>query len=508
VLRRAALLAILVLAACRPEGPRQGITVVMESSPDSLDDRLALTANGQRLAQLIAPGLITFNDESEVVPALAESFQQLDERTVEFTLRPGLTFHDGTKLTSASVVATFEGLLSGEVKSPKADKFEPIEKVEAVDARTLRFHLKRAYAPILAELSISIVPESRARMPGARAQDRTPIGAGPFRFVSQPDDEHVELAPFDGYYGGKPDISALHVRVVRDETTRVLELLKGRADLVVNATSPAVIPMLEKDPHLKVLSKPGTGYAYLAFNTRSGPTADARVRQAVCHALGVEAIVDFKFHGLATPATGMLPKNHWAYQPTPGCTRDLERTARLLDEAGYPARGKEPRLTLTLRTSTDRFRRSIGLVFKQELAKAGIDVEVRSLEFGTLMNDMRHGNFELAALKWSAVIEPDLLRQVFSSQFAPTKENAFGGLNRGAYKNPEVDRLLADAALSTREERKALYAKAQELIDNDMPYVPLWHESTVAVTSDRLRGFSPSAHGFFTSLAQAHEVRP
>jgi len=496
------------LIACRSESPRQGVTVLLESSPDSLDDRLALTANGQRVAQLIAPGLVTFNDQSEVVPALAASFRFIDARTVEFILRPGLTFHDGTPLTSASVVATFEGLLSGEVKSPKAEKFEPIAKVTAVDAQTVRFSLKRAYAPILAELSLGIVPESRAHLPGARAQDRSPLGAGPFRFLSQPDDEHVELLPFEGYYGGKPDVSAVHLRVVRDETTRVLELLKGRADLSLNATSPAVIPVLEQNPHLQVLQRPGTGFAYLAFNVRSGPTADVRVRQALCHAVGVQAIVDAKFHGLAVPATGMLPRTHWAYHPTSGCARDLARAARLLDEAGYPLRGKAPRLTLTLRTSTDRFRRSIALVFKQELAEAGINVEVRSLEFGTLMNDVRHGNFEVAALKWSAVIEPDLMRQVFSSQSTPTKENAFGGLNRGGYKNPEVDRLLEDAAVATREQRQALYAEAQELLDRDMPYVPLWHEKTVAVLSDRLTGFSPSSHGFLTPLAQAHEVKP
>jgi peptide/nickel transport system substrate-binding protein len=508
VLLRAVPVLVLVLAACRPERPSTGITVLLESPPDSLDDRLALSANGQRIAQLIAPGLIIVDDQSNVVPDLAESYRTPDPLTVEFTLRSGLTFHDGTPLTSADVVGTFEGLLDKELKSPKADKFEPIAKVEAVDPRTVRFRLKRAYAPILAELSISIVPASRARMPGARAQDRTPIGAGPFRFISQPDDEHIELAPFDGFYGGKPALSALHFRVVRDETTRVLELMKGRADLAFNVVSPAVIPMLSKQPNLRVLSKPGTGYAYVVLNTRSGPTADVRVRQAVCHAIAVDSIVEHKFHGLATPATGMLPKDHWAYEPTPGCQRDLEKAGRLLDEAGYPARAGQPRLTLTLKTSTDRFRKSIGLVFKEELAKSGIDVEVRSLEFGTLMNDMRRGNFELGTLKWAAVIEPDLLRQVFSSQFVPTQANGFGGLNRGGYSNPEVDKLLAEAATASREQREVLYAQALRIIDREVPYVPLWHESSVAVVSHRLQGFEPSTHGFLRPLAKAREVTP
>lgn len=508
MLSRAALTLALVLAACRPEGPRAGITVLLESVPDSLDNRIALSANGQRISQLIAPGLVTFDDQSEVVPDLAESYRMPDPTTVEFTLRPKLTFHDGSPLTSKDVVATFEGLVDPAFKSPKADKFEPIAKVEAVDPRTVRFHLKRAYAPILAELTISIVPESRARMPSARAQDRTPLGAGPFRFVAQPDDEHVELAPFEGYYGGKPAISALHFRVVTDETTRVLELLKGRADLAVNVFSFSVLPALKESPRLRVLARPGTGYAYMVFNTRSGPTADPRVRQALCHAVSVAQVVEYKFHGYAVPATGMLPKDHWAYAPTAGCSVDLAEAGRLLDAAGFPKKPGEPRLTLTLRTSTDRFRKSIALVFKEQLAKADIDVEVRSLEFGTFMNDLRHGNFEVATLKWAAVIEPDLMRQVFSSQYVPTPANNFGGLNRGGYKNPEVDQVLAEAAGASREERKALYAKALRLVDRDLPYLPLWHESTVAVISNRLQDFQPSAQGFLTSLASAREVSP
>src|SRR5260370_39897974 len=111
---------------------------------------------------------------------------------------------------------------------PKAGKFEVIGGGEAVDSRPVRFHLKRAYSPILAELSLSIVPASRARGAAALLQDRAPIGAGPFRFAAQTDDERIELLPFDRYYGGKPRISRLIIRTGRDQATRVLELLNAR----------------------------------------------------------------------------------------------------------------------------------------------------------------------------------------------------------------------------------------------------------------------------------------
>ncbi len=323
---------LLFLLACQPDRREAGIAVLIESPPDSLDDRLALTANGQRVAQLIAPGLVTFNDRSESIPDLAQSYRQIDDTTIEFTLRPNLTFHDGSALTSADVKATFDAILEQRFASPKADKFEAIARIDAVDPARVRFHLKRPYAPILAELSLGIVPRRRSQMPEALAQDTAPIGAGAFQFSSQADEDHLELLPFDGYYQGKPRISRLRIRTVRDETTRVLELLKGRADLMIGgAMSPASLPSLAENPSLRVLKRPGTGYAYLAFNLRRPPFSDARVRRAICQAIDASLITRTKFHGLAEPAAGMLPTAHWAYPrppsswPRPGMPLPIDR---------------------------------------------------------------------------------------------------------------------------------------------------------------------------------------
>jgi peptide/nickel transport system substrate-binding protein len=237
--------------------------------------------------------------------------------------------------------------------------------------------------------------------------------------------------------------------------------------------------------------------------------SDVRVRRAICEAIDVGPILEHKFHGLAIPATGMLPHDHWAYAPEPGCRHDLADAKRLLDQAGYPdpdGDGPRPRMTLAYKTSTDRFRRAIALVFKEQLSKVGIEVELRSLEFGTFYNDVRHGNFELFSMKWAAVVEPDLMRYVFGSEFVPTKENGYGGFNREAYRNPALDVLLTQAEQADRDERKALYAQVQTILSRDLPYLPLWHESSVAIASDRLLDYKPSAHGFLRPLAEAREV--
>lgn len=503
---RCARLGVLLLAICQAAYAGSGITVLLSSPPVSLDERFANEADALNVAHLIAPGLFAFNDEGEPVPDLAESYREVDPRTVEVTLRPALTFHDGSQLTPRDVKATLDGLRAPELRAFKASKFEPIEHVEITSERTVRIHLKRPYAPLLAELTIGIVPEGRARPPGAEAQSRSPIGAGPFRLASWPDGDHIELVPFDGYYGGKPRISGLHFRVVRDDNTQALELLSGGADLA-SAVEPTMLPKLDGNPHLSARSKPGTAFAYLAFNLRSGPTADVRVRRALCMALDPTEIVERKFRGLAVPATGMLPTTHWAYAPTTGCRRDLEAASRLLDEAGFPkdARGKRP-LSLSYKTSTNHFRQSIALILKSQMEALGIEVNVTSLEFNTLRRDQQHGNFQMFTMRWEAVIEPDLMRQVFSTQYIPGPENDFVGLNRVAYRNPELDDVLERASRAPRSERKALYAKALAVLDRDLPYAPLWHERSVYVVSDRLADFEPSAHGFLTPLARAREV--
>ncbi len=498
--------------------------VLLESSPDSLDIRLALSTAGQRIAQLISPGLINFDDQSRPAPDLAREYQWLDSRTLEFTLREHLTFHDGTPLTSEDVKATFEGMITHAVPSPRADKLEAIERVEAVAPLTVRIHLKRPYAPMLSELSLGILPRSRALPPDASKQDREPIGAGPFRFAAQPDEEHLVLLPFEGYYGGKPRIRQLLIRTVRDQTTRVLELLKGRADLAVGNVSPSLFPALGANPALRIRSSPGSAYAYLGLNLRSGPLLDPRVRRAICHAIDVKPLLETKFHGFAQPATGMLPGSHWAYAKTAGCQADPARAVELLHQAGYAgaetsvdaagapsARGEaegKRRLHLTMKTSTDRFRKSIALVFQEQLALVGIEMEIRSLEFGTFFNDVRKGNFDLFTLVWSEVIEPDLLRWVYASSNIPGPENAFGGLNRMGYRNRQLDVLLERATQADPDERRALYAGALGLIDADLPCIPLWHERSPAIVSARLLEFEPSPHGYLRPLERAREAAP
>jgi len=489
-LRRLALFG-LVIGCGAPPRPPGTIVVLVESRPESLDRRFALSVTSQRIASLIAPGLVRVDASGQPEPDLAESWQLVEPTRIRFVLRSGLTFHDGRPVTAEDVAYTFRSLHDPALGSPLSSKYRHVVGADVIDEQTVDILLDEPFAPALLDLS----------MGGA------PIGAGPFRYAGHLGRENVLLTAFDHYRSGRPAIERLEFRVVRDETTRVLTFLHGDADFLVNAVSHVLLPRLEAAPNLTVRHAPGTGYAYMAFNLRHPILSDVRVRRAIAHALDRDAIARYKFKGAATPATGMLPGRHWAFAPGRSWSHDPEAAKRLLDAAGYPdpdGDGPATRFSVTYKTSTDRFRRSIALIFVEQLRQVGIAVDLRAYEWGTFYGDIKRGRFEICTLKWTPVIEPHLMHWVFHSSSIPTEENGWRGGNRGGYENLEVDRKLDEAArLSDPDERRRRYGRVQEILADELPYVPLWHEDTVAVVSDRFAAVDVSPFGFLYPLAGA-----
>ncbi len=494
------------VCGARPRPPGQ-VVVLLESAPETLDRRFALSVNAQRVSSLIEPGLLRIDDSGKAVPDLCQRFERVGPTRYRFHLRPGLTFQDGSPLTARDVVYTYQSLKDPKVGSPLAPQYQEIAQVVAVDPLTVDIELSKPFAPLLLDLTMGIVP-AKLEDPAYRKRFADhPVGAGPFELASRPDQEHLVLRPFAHYYGGKPAIRELEFVVVRDETTRVLSLLHGDADLVVNAISPVLLPRLEASPRLRVVHRPGAGYAYLAFNLRDPVLAHLRVREAVAHAIDRAEIVKYKFKGAAELATGMLPRGHWAYAPSQVYDYDPAKAKALLDAAGYPdpdGDGPKMRFTVSYKTSTDRFRQSVALVIARDLERVGIGVKLESYEWGTFYGDIKRGRFQITTLKWTPVIEPHLFHWVFASSAIPTEANHWVGGNRGGYVNPRIDQ-LTDAAASELDpaKRAALYGQVQRILAHDLPYVSLWHEDTVAVMSRRLRDFDVSPFGFLGSLARA-----
>jgi len=485
-LRWLPLLALLLAACTRPDAGDPAIRFALSDLPRNLDPRLATEASAYRINRLLYDRLTDFDDHYRPVPALAR-WERLTPTHYRFRLRPA-RFHDGTPLTSADVLATYRSVLDPATGSPHRGALTMIARLAAPDPSTVDFHLNRPDPLFPGHLTLPILPAAAL----ARGHDfaARPLGSGPFRFLRR-DEGGITLERLS-------DGQRVRFVAVKDPTVRVLKLLRGEIDLLQNGLPPELVGYLQDRPQVRLLRSPGNRFSYLGFNLEDDSTGDPRVRQAIAHAIDREAIVRHVFAGAARPAETLLPADHWAAARLPPYPYDPDRARALLREAGYgPARP----LRLTYKTSSDPFRLRLATLIQHQLAQVGIQVQIRSYDWGTFYGDIKAGRFQLYSLAWVGIKLPDIFRYVFHSQAIPP-----AGANRGRYRNPEVDRLIERAERENGLDRQAeLYRRLQAILHRDLPYVPLWYEDNVVALRAAVRGYVLTGDGNFDGLIQAHK---
>lgn len=493
-----ALAVALVAGACHESPPPPGgLVVALASDPQSLDPRFGTDANAARVADLLHVGLTRSDGSARRLPELASRWELADPTTVVFHLRRDFRFSDGRPVTAADVRATYEAVRDPALASPRRAALAMLSAVEAPDATTVVMRLRAPFAPFLDATGLGILPADRVRDAG-----EVSIGAGPFQLVSTEWGERLLLLPNPGYPGGPPRLSPLVVRTVPDEVVRALELRRGGIQLTQDVPEPEVVEWLGRQPTIAVRRGPGTSFAYLALNLLDRRLQDRRVREAFAAALDRPALLRSILGGAGRPATGLLAPEHWAYASARVPAHDPRRARRLLDLAGFPdpdGAGPRPRFHLIYKTSNQPVRRRLAEAIQAQLAAVGIALEVRTYEWGTLYADVRSGNFQLCALSWVGVGDPDLYYLAFHSRMVPPT-----GYNRGGYRSGVMDRLTqAGRSELDLERRRGIYARVQRRAARDLPVVPLWWEDRVVVHDRRLQGFEPAPDGNLHGLAGA-----
>jgi peptide/nickel transport system substrate-binding protein len=486
------------LGGCRelPPPPR-GLVIALTSDPQSLDPRFGTDADSSRLADLIHAGLTRADAAARRVPELAAAWEMPTPTTIVFRLRPDFRFADGSPVTAADVRATYEAVSDPALASPKRAALAALAAVETPDPHTVVMRLRESAAPFLDATGLGILPAARARERG-----EVTVGAGPFQLVRAVRGDRMELAPSPGHPGGAPRLDPVLVRIVPDPLVRLLELKRGSVQFVQETPEPELLAWLGTVPTLRVHRRPGTSFQYLALNLRDRRLADRRVREAISLALDRDGLVRSVLGGMARLATGLLAPEHWAFAPLPRPRYAPARARRLLDRAGQrdpDGPGPLPRFRLVYKTSSQPGRRRLAEAIQADLARVGIALDIRTYEWGTLYADIRSGNFEICALAWVGVADPDLYYLAFHSTMVPP-----AGYNRGRYASRVMDRLTAggrrtlDPAL-----RRTIYRRVQRRSAHDLPVVPLWWEDRVVVHTQRLRGFEPAPGGDLHQLARA-----
>jgi peptide/nickel transport system substrate-binding protein len=490
-------------SACR-RVPTAGNTIVVAiaNSPVNLDPRVGADEASQKAHQLLYNTLVRIDEQLRVVPELAESLEPADPVTYIARLRPGVLFHNGRELTSEDVVYTFKSFLDPSFRG-RSGAYRQLASVEARDRFTVVFRLKEPFGSFPINLVMGIV---QAGSGGANA--RQPIGTGPYRMKDFVQDDRLVLEPFDRYYGERAKNEGVVLKVVPDDTMRGLELRKGTVDLVVNDLSPDIVWQLNEEGRLGVVTAPGSDYAYIGLNQRDPVLQHVAVRRAIGYAVDRDAIVKYLRRGYARVAVGIVPPMSWAYeQDVFDFKHDPTEARRLLDEAGYrdpDGDGPLPRFRLSLKTSTSEVYRVQAAAIQADLARVGIEVDVKSSELQTLFADVLRGGFQMYTLQWVGVTDPDMLRRVYHSRQTPP-----AGLNRVHYSNADVDRLIESAAAAVDDdERRPFYTRAQQLIADDVPYISLWYKTNVAVFQPDIQGVRLSPIADFTFLKDLSRQAP
>ncbi|MDQ7858197.1 MAG: ABC transporter substrate-binding protein [Armatimonadota bacterium] len=299
----------------------------------------------------IFDGLVTRTTRDRVVLELASAMRQPSPTLYEFTVREGVTFHNGDPLTVDDVVFTFERILRergvGGESSPRRALLGPLQRVERVDDRTVRFVLERPFPVFLQALvHFQIVPRRYIQTVGDRAFAERPVGAGPFRYVTGRVDSQIVLERYDQYYGGAPDLPPVGpaplrgavFRMMPEPATRVAALKAGEVHIIEDLPVD-LIPEIERDPRTTLKTTQGTRVYGVELNNRRPPFNDAKVRQALNYAVNWEAILRSVYRGTATRlSTAFLPSG-FGYNPRQQAyPYDLARARTLLREAGYTVR--------------------------------------------------------------------------------------------------------------------------------------------------------------------------
>jgi peptide/nickel transport system substrate-binding protein len=462
--------------------------MLVANDAETLDPRYVTDSVGMRATRLVHAGLVRLDpDTLAPVPYLARSWRWLDPLTLEVDLRDDVRFHSGAPLRPADVVATLLAFASPAVASRHATVVAAIAEAHTSGEHQVVVRLAQPHGTLLTDLELPILREDEAASPPA--PDGTLDGLGPYRVghVARGD---LLLLPADG--AGLPRPShAVELRTIHDENARALRLEAGRADVVVNLVSPTLLPALAAQPRLEIASRPGSNLTYVVVEEEHGPLADPRVRQALSLAIDRATVCATLFAGRAQPASSLVAPAHWAHTDTPPLPFDPAAARALLTRAGAV------RARLTLLTSTERLRGDVARFVAQELGDVGVDVDVVTLELGTMIARLDGGEFDLAILQLPEMTEPNVLRRFLGGAFVPPR-----GANRGRVHDAELDALLEQGDReSDPAARRALYARVEARAREGMHWLPLWYEDQVVVTSPRARGFLPSAEGRWLGLA-------
>jgi peptide/nickel transport system substrate-binding protein/oligopeptide transport system substrate-binding protein len=475
--------------------------------PTTLDPARLRDIYSLAVGQQLFDGLVQFDQTLSITPALAQFWTaSRDGLTWTFTLRKGVKFHHGREVTSDDVVYSFTRLLDPRTRSGGADLLLGIQGAQdfregrspqvsgltAVDRYTVRITLTEAPVPFVSVLAVGqakIVPRELVEQQG-EAFGSQPVGTGPFRFVRWERGKEIVLAANPDYFDGPPKLARLIFRIFAGERLEAVF-----AEFQAGSLEDTPIPSKDyrqiiANPAYQYVRRPILGLRHYGINVRVKPLDDRRVRQALVYAIDREAVVSEVWLGRYALAKGILPPGTLGFNPKlKGYAYDPARARELLAQAGYPGGRGLPPIAFWSSVRSDEILREHERM-RKDLEAVGVVAEfLYNPDWPSFSKAMSERKLPVFLRAWFAdVPDPEnFLAKLFYSS---------SPLNHMGYANPAVDALLDGArAESDMARRVELYRRAEEMVLEDAPVIPVWHQTYERLFQPYVKGVEVSGLG-------------
>jgi len=479
---------IALLGWMAPAAAQAPLTIVQPAEATTMDPGRSTQVLTVNYFVNLYDTLTRWDTDLKLQPGLATTWTNTSETTWEFTLRPGVKFHDGAPLTAEDVKATLErNLVPG--KTVVQSGFATIESVQIASPTTIRIVTKKPdpLVPVrMAQMGAQILPARLATDEGAKELARKPVGTGAYRFVEWVKDERLVMQAnreWWGWDGRTPAFDRVVWKPIPDDFPRLVALERGEADIITNVP-PDRIKAIEDGKTTRIATAPATRTVTFWMNATEAPLNDKRVRQALHHALDVPSLVRNLYAGQGKPFSGGLADTDFGYNPTlKPYSYDPAKARRLLDDAGV-APGYE--MTLFAGSGTMVNDKHLLEAIADMWSKVGLKPKVQMMEMGARqrMNNERqvppHG--ALLVNPQSTLLDAD------GSLWRLFHPNGFGGKYWiGSQPGQRFHDLMEQARYSLdAKKRKRLYTEATQIIHEDKPWLELFQEVVVYGTTRRI----------------------
>jgi peptide/nickel transport system substrate-binding protein len=455
-------------APAKPPAAASGqVTFAYSQDFNTLDPALISTTNEFSLLKSVDPGLVARDAKGQYGPGLAASWQQIDDLTWEFKLRPGMTFQDGSPVDAQAIKFNIDRLSTPDIKGRAQFPTSVfLDHVDAVDALTVRIVTTKLAATMPLEL-YNLGMGSPKWFQDASAADiaKHPVGAGPFKFVEWQKDDHLTLEAWDGYWGQKPTIKTIVFRVIPEVSSRIAELETGGID-IADLLPPDQINRVQSIATADVRNVQTGSRAYLVYRSDTPPFTDTRVRQALNYAVNWDVIKKSLLNDAGSRLAGVVvaPNSSPDVRPYP---YDADKAKQLLSDAGLP-NGFSTSLTVPCgRYVRDK---DIAQAIAADLAKVGVQADVQCVDSSAFIKKL-FTDKDPYPLYYLA------LSSAFDAQSDLTNLSPTFPLNPSKWTNDQFLKLY-DQLVSTRDaaQRTSLSAQLQQVVHDDPPYLFLWQQ--------------------------------